>query len=103
MQDVGFDGINPTLGTDDNVINKYFSEYFPAAVRIVWLACVPRVPLQHNDDLCAPYTDQDLQKASRRRASRRLPLYDPGRLARPARNSNKPSVTQPFYHFNVQP
>ena len=32
MQDVGFDGINPTLGTDDNVINKYFTEYFPQAV-----------------------------------------------------------------------
>lgn len=32
MQDVGFDGINPTLGTDYNVINKYFTEYFAKAV-----------------------------------------------------------------------
>ncbi len=32
-QDLGFDGIDPELGTDDNVINKYFDEYFPRAVR----------------------------------------------------------------------
>lgn len=31
-QDIGFDGI-PELGTDDNVINKYFDDYFPRAVR----------------------------------------------------------------------
>ena len=33
-QDVGFDGISPVPGTDDNVINKYFTEYFPQAVRV---------------------------------------------------------------------
>lgn len=33
LQDLGFDGINPVPGTDDNVINKYFSEFFPQAVR----------------------------------------------------------------------
>lgn len=33
VQDIGFDGIDPQLGTDDNVINKYFDEYFPRAVR----------------------------------------------------------------------
>ncbi len=32
VQDVGFDGINPTPGTDFNVINKYFTEFFPQAV-----------------------------------------------------------------------
>jgi len=32
-QDVGFDGINPTPGTDFSVINKYFTEFFPQAVR----------------------------------------------------------------------
>lgn len=31
--DIGFDGIDPVLGTDDAVINKYFDEYFPRAVR----------------------------------------------------------------------
>lgn len=31
--DIGFDGIDPALGTDDAVINKYFDEYFPRAVR----------------------------------------------------------------------
>jgi hypothetical protein len=31
--DIGFDGIDPQLGTDDAVINKYFDEYFPRAVR----------------------------------------------------------------------
>ena len=30
--DIGFDGIDPQLGTDDNVINKYFDRYFPKAV-----------------------------------------------------------------------
>ncbi|KAL0047364.1 hypothetical protein WJX82_001496 [Trebouxia sp. C0006] len=30
--DVGFDGINPTPGTDFNVINKYFTEFFPQAI-----------------------------------------------------------------------
>ncbi|KAL3138964.1 hypothetical protein ABBQ32_005773 [Trebouxia sp. C0010 RCD-2024] len=30
--DLGFDGINPVPGTDDNVINKYFTEFFPQAI-----------------------------------------------------------------------
>ncbi|DBA72016.1 TPA: hypothetical protein ACH3X2_010755 [Trebouxia sp. C0005] len=30
--DIGFDGINPTPGTDFNVINKYFTEFFPQAM-----------------------------------------------------------------------
>lgn len=31
--DIGFDGIDPELGTDDAVINKYFDVYFPRVVR----------------------------------------------------------------------
>lgn len=32
MQDIGFDGIGNVLGSDDNVVNKYFDVYFPRAV-----------------------------------------------------------------------
>ena len=32
LQDIGFDGI-ASLGTDRNILNKYFDEYFAAAVR----------------------------------------------------------------------
>ena len=31
-QDIGFDGISPEIGTDDNVINRYFDVYFPRAI-----------------------------------------------------------------------
>lgn len=31
--DIGFDGIPPQLGSDDNVINKYFNEFFPRAIK----------------------------------------------------------------------
>jgi len=31
-QDIGFDGISPEAGTDDNVINRYFDVYFPRAI-----------------------------------------------------------------------
>ena len=31
-QDIGFDGISPQAGTDDNVINRYFDVYFPRAI-----------------------------------------------------------------------
>ena len=31
-QDIGFDGISPEPGTDDNVINRYFDVYFPRAI-----------------------------------------------------------------------
>jgi hypothetical protein len=37
--DIGFDGIDPQLGTDDAVINKYFDVYFPRAVSKLHLAC----------------------------------------------------------------
>ena len=33
LQDIGFDGISPLIGTDDNVVNVYFDLYFPKAVR----------------------------------------------------------------------
>ena len=32
LQDIGFDGISPEPGTDDNVINRYFDVYFPRAI-----------------------------------------------------------------------
>ena len=32
LQDIGFDGISPEAGTDDNVINRYFDVYFPRAI-----------------------------------------------------------------------
>jgi hypothetical protein len=32
--DIGFDGIAPQIGYDHAVINKYFHEYFPRAVRL---------------------------------------------------------------------
>lgn len=32
-QDIGFGGIASELGSDDNVINKYFDVFFPRAVR----------------------------------------------------------------------
>ncbi len=34
-QDIGFDGISPLIGTDDNVVNVYFDLYFPKAVGIL--------------------------------------------------------------------
>ena len=30
--DLGFDGIDPELGLDSNVINRYFDVYFPRAI-----------------------------------------------------------------------
>jgi hypothetical protein len=33
LQDVGFNGVYPRLGTDNNVINEYFDVYFKQAVR----------------------------------------------------------------------
>lgn len=32
--DVGFDGIDPAVGTDDNVINVYFHHHFPKALAV---------------------------------------------------------------------
>jgi hypothetical protein len=32
FQDIGFDGISPLIGTDNNVVNVYFDLYFPKAV-----------------------------------------------------------------------
>ena len=32
LQDIGFDGISPLIGTDDNVVNVYWNSYFPKAV-----------------------------------------------------------------------
>eukprot|EP01118_Nematostelium_gracile_P005782 TRINITY_DN1838_c0_g1_i1.p1 TRINITY_DN1838_c0_g1~~TRINITY_DN1838_c0_g1_i1.p1 ORF type:complete len:717 (-),score=180.87 TRINITY_DN1838_c0_g1_i1:73-2223(-) len=32
--DIGFDGIDPTIGYAVNVINKYFDEYFPLAINV---------------------------------------------------------------------
>ena len=32
LQDIGFDGISPLIGTDDNVVNMYWNSYFPKAV-----------------------------------------------------------------------
>ncbi|BDA48441.1 hypothetical protein COCOBI_12-1200 [Coccomyxa sp. Obi] len=32
--DIGFDGISPLIGTDDNVVNVYFDLYFPKAVAV---------------------------------------------------------------------
>ena len=32
LQDIGFDGISPLIGSDDNVVNVYFNSYFPKAV-----------------------------------------------------------------------
>ena len=34
LQDIGFDGISPLIGTDDNVVNVYFDLYFPKAVSV---------------------------------------------------------------------
>lgn len=31
-QDIGFDNIEPLIGYDNNVLNKYFNEYLPRAV-----------------------------------------------------------------------
>ncbi len=33
-QDIGFDGISPLIGTDDNVVNVYWGSYFPKAVSL---------------------------------------------------------------------
>ena len=35
MQDIGFDGISPLIGTDDNVVNMYWNSYFPKAVSCI--------------------------------------------------------------------
>ena len=35
MQDIGFDGISPLIGTDDNVVNMYWNSYFPKAVSFI--------------------------------------------------------------------
>ena len=32
LQDIGFDGISPLIGSDDNVVNVYWNTYFPKAV-----------------------------------------------------------------------
>ena len=32
LQDIGFDGISPLIGSDDNVVNVYWGSYFPKAV-----------------------------------------------------------------------
>ena len=34
MQELGYGGIGPELGFTTNVINKYFDQYFPLAVRL---------------------------------------------------------------------
>lgn len=37
----GFDNIEPLIGYDNNVLNKYFNEYLPRAVRGAAAAGVP--------------------------------------------------------------
>lgn len=32
--DVGFDGIDPEIGTDDNVLNVYFQHHLPKALAV---------------------------------------------------------------------
>ncbi|CAL5224396.1 g7077 [Coccomyxa viridis] len=32
--DIGFDGISPLIGSDDNVVNVYFNSYFPKAIAV---------------------------------------------------------------------
>ena len=74
-QDVGFDGISPVPGTDDNVINKYFTEFFPQAVRVSVLSLSPR---DSKNSWAAWGTDQHLQISVRKRWSRTLAVDDPG-------------------------
>ena len=35
--DVGYDGINPSTGFVNNVLNKYFIDYFPRAIKLAYI------------------------------------------------------------------
>lgn len=34
VSDVGYDGISPEIGFINNILNRYFNEYFPRAVNL---------------------------------------------------------------------
>jgi hypothetical protein len=39
--DAGFDNIEPLIGYDNNVLNKYLNEYLPRAVSVLLLLVLP--------------------------------------------------------------
>ena len=50
--DIGYDGINPSVGYVNNVLNKYFQEFFPQALKLA------KAVKQHNPKLSFIYTTQ---------------------------------------------
>jgi len=50
--DIGYDGINPSVGYVNNVLNKYFQEFFPRALKL------SKAVKQHNPKLSFIYTTQ---------------------------------------------